>query len=469
MKSKVMAGSALFIALMGLFFVSAQTAEAGKKPTDTPPGFKLAFDLSHAELGELPPGLVPAMTLNKGETGSCRWQKVFDPLPPVEGMSPNRGRRVLEVTEPAGVGYNLLFADGTNLQDINMIVRIKDYGGKKHQGGGMIWRAKDEDNYYLTRWDPLEKDVRIYHVVDGKRTLIGSTGEKIETQERKWHGFTVKHVGDKITVTFLSPGKPVLEVTDSTISGPGMVGLWTNGDAVTRFRDLEVETAGRSTRDIKGGAVKAFNVPQVFSLILSVEDVEIGTLPEGFVSATTLNKDQCKWETIVDVYPASYRGPGKPPKERNVINVTEPAGSGFNVLMAERTNFQDLRYTVTLEANSGKIDQGGGPIWRAKDENNYYVARWNPLEENVRVYHVIGGKRTQIGTVEDIKANPNAKHDWRLLGIEHVGDQIKLFLDGKEILQVTDSTLTESGMLGLWTKADAATKFRDLKVENAGL
>ena len=35
------------------------------------------------------------------------------------------------------------------------------------------------------------------------------------------------------------------------------------------------------------------------------------------------------------------------------------------------------------------MDQGGGPVWRYQDANNYYIARMNPLEDNYRVYKVV--------------------------------------------------------------------------------
>src|SRR4051812_45839781 len=47
-----------------------------------------------------------------------------------------------------------------------------------------------------------------------------------------------------------------------------------------------------------------------------------------------------------------------------------------------------------VQALSGKEDQAGGVIWRARDVNNYYVARANALEDNVTIYHTVNGRRT---------------------------------------------------------------------------
>ncbi|MHC4215359.1 MAG: family 16 glycoside hydrolase, partial [Planctomycetota bacterium] len=108
----------------------------------------------------------------------------------------------------------------------------------------------------------------------------------------------------------------------------------------------------------------------------------------------------------------------------------------------------------------GVIDQGGGPIWRCRDKDNYYIARWNPLEDNFRVYFVKKGRRRQLASA-DVKANPKL---WHQIKIEHRENRIKAFFDGKKIIEVGNSTFTKAGRIGLWTKADAATSFDRLKV-----
>ena len=49
-----------------------------------------------------------------------------------------------------------------------------------------------------------------------------------------------------------------------------------------------------------------------------------------------------------------------------------------------------------------------------KDADNYYIARMNPLEDNYRVYKVVAGKRTQLGTV-DIKIPSGEWHTLRVV------------------------------------------------------
>ncbi len=114
-----------------------------------------------------------------------------------------------------------------------------------------------------------------------------------------------------------------------------------------------------------------------------------------------------------------------------------------------------------FKAVRGKIDQGGGLVWRYQDAKNYYVARMNPLESNYRVYKVVDGKRTQLGTKEDVKIPAG---EWHVLKIEQTGEQIECWLDGKKYLEVKDDTFTKAGRVGLWTKADAQTRFDDLRM-----
>jgi hypothetical protein len=115
---------------------------------------------------------------------------------------------------------------------------------------------------------------------------------------------------------------------------------------------------------------------------------------------------------------------------------------------------------VSFKAVCGVIDQGGGPVWRYQDADNYYIARANPLESNYRVYKVIDGKRIQLDSA-DIEVPAGC---WHRLRVVHKGDEIRCYLNGKLLLEVTDTALRTEGRVGLWTKADAVTLFDDLQV-----
>ncbi len=136
------------------------------------------------------------------------------------------------------------------------------------------------------------------------------------------------------------------------------------------------------------------------------------------------------------------------------------ANAVYNIAFVEETSHKDLDLTVKLRAIEGIIDQGGGLVWRAKDAKNYYIARFNPMEENFRVYKVENGKRTQLG---DAKAPDDDK--WHTLRVTMTGTKIACYLDGKKSLEADDATFPDAGKIGLWSKADAQTQFDDLTIE----
>jgi hypothetical protein len=149
------------------------------------------------------------------------------------------------------------------------------------------------------------------------------------------------------------------------------------------------------------------------------------------------------------------------PTPPNVLNVqTENANATYNMVLAQGTSFADLDLRVDIRGNTGKLDQGGGLIWRAKDENNYYICRINPLEPNYRVYKVENGKRTQLQSA-DVKTETG---QWYTLRAVMVGNHITCYLDDQKLLDVKDDTFKEAGMVGLWTKADAGSSFDNLIV-----
>ncbi len=170
---------------------------------------------------------------------------------------------------------------------------------------------------------------------------------------------------------------------------------------------------------------------------------KVGTNASGFT-----NK-KGKWEVVADS--GAFSGP-------NVLAQTaENSGSTFNMTLHDEACGKDVKVSVMMKSVSGNEDQGGGLVWRAKDTSNYYIARYNPLEDNFRVYKVVNGQRLNLQSA-DIKHSEG----WHKIQVKMTGDHIECYYDGKKYLDVKDSTFQESGKIGLWTKADAVTYFDDL-------
>ena len=140
----------------------------------------------------------------------------------------------------------------------------------------------------------------------------------------------------------------------------------------------------------------------------------------------------------------------------------------FNVAWTTAVTVRNATLSVRLKAVSGAHDQGGGLIWRAQDERNYYVVRANPLERNVVLYKMQNGVRTDLPLVDRGRTYGQKVAElgrrWHTLSVDVHDDTFTVFLDGASLYQVRDATFTEAGHVGLWTKADAVTWFDDLQI-----
>ena len=183
------------------------------------------------------------------------------------------------------------------------------------------------------------------------------------------------------------------------------------------------------------------------------EDAKAGELPKGWAAAKTGAGPGSVWKVLED---------SSAPKGPKVLAQTSPDGPNplFNLCVADDTSFTDVDLSVAMKPREGKNDQGGGLVWRYRDANNYYIARMNPLEDNYRVYKVVAGKRTQLGSAEVVA--PAGK--WHTLRVVHKGNHIQCYLNAKLHLDAKDDTFKDAGKIGLWTKSDAVTSFDDLSV-----
>ena len=192
-------------------------------------------------------------------------------------------------------------------------------------------------------------------------------------------------------------------------------------------------------------ATAAMSEESAKPVVFNFDADKAGDAPKGWQAAVGT------WKVAAD-----DTAPSKP----NVLaQSAEGPSPQFNIALATATSFKDLDLSVKMKAVAGKTDQGGGPVWRARDAKNYYVCRWNPLEDNFRLYKVVDGKRTQLANA-DLKADAG----WRTIRVTMKGDQIECTLDGKKVAEARDDTFKDAGKVGLWTKADAATHFDDLAV-----
>jgi hypothetical protein len=172
---------------------------------------------------------------------------------------------------------------------------------------------------------------------------------------------------------------------------------------------------------------------------------DVGKPPSGW-TATQTGTGHATWTVVAD-----ETAPSKP-------NVLKQSGQAtYPVCLKDDTSLKDGFVEVKFKALSGKEDQAGGLVWRAKDANNYYVARANALENNVTIYHTINGRRTEKKRT-NMKVAPN---QWHTLRVDFQGSHFTVMFNGQKALDWDDETFRDAGKVGVWTKADSVTVFDD--------
>lgn len=178
-----------------------------------------------------PVGAAPnGWTLTMTGRGAPKWTVERDDTAPSNG-------RVLKQSGTAT--FPLALKDGTSIKDGFVEVKFKPISGSEDRAGGLVWRAKDANNYYVVRANALEDNVVLYKTVNGARNSLdivgrkGGYGVKMAVPANQWHTLRVEFAGSRFRVIFND--KELFEVEDETFAGPGMVGLWTKADSVTVF------------------------------------------------------------------------------------------------------------------------------------------------------------------------------------------------------------------------------------------
>jgi hypothetical protein len=185
--------------------------------------------------------------------------------------------------------------------------------------------------------------------------------------------------------------------------------------------------------------------------MIRFESEEVGAAPKGW-TATLTGKGDPKWAIEND------------PTAPSTSKVVKQSGRAtFPLLLKSDSNIKDGFVEVKLKAIAGSQDRAGGIVWRAKDANNYYVVRANALEDNVVLYKTVNGVRSPLDIVGRAGGYgidvPVPAEQWIALRVDFKGSRFSVHYLGKQLFEVQDSTFSDSGMVGLWTKADSVTLF----------
>ena len=166
-------------------------------------------------------------------------------------------------------------------------------------------------------------------------------------------------------------------------------------------------------------------------------------------------------------------GGGPPPTWRVTADPTTASGRALAQLSTNTTDNRfplavyrnasprNVKASVRIKAVAGRVDRAGGIAIRVQDANNYYVVRANALEDNVRFYRVVNGRREELKGA-NTKVLPSV---WHELGLRANGDRFTVTFNGAELFTATDATFARGGRVALWTKADSVTHFDSLSIE----
>jgi hypothetical protein len=228
---------AVVAAVSVLIWVLLESREGGSSAYSTQPetpapqqsaGASFTYTFDSDAVGGMPAKFHSART---GKGAESKWAVVAD------ATAPSKPNVVAQTsTDTTDYRFPLLIADEGSFKDLELSVRFKAVSGEVDRAGGLVFRLKDANNYYIVRANALEDNYRLYHVVAGNRRQFAGANFKVTPGE--WHELRVECVGNKIICFYDSAKK--IEATDDTFKDAGKVGLWTKADSVTYFDDLRV-------------------------------------------------------------------------------------------------------------------------------------------------------------------------------------------------------------------------------------
>ena len=187
------------------------------------------------------------------------------------------------------------------------------------------------------------------------------------------------------------------------------------------------------------------------------DEYETGKIPSGWSQYYTGKSHITDWRIVED------HG------NKVLAQLSEEDVSGhFNEIVYDGIKVKNIELKVRVKGVKGKQDQGGGFVWRFIDADNHYIVRANPLEDNVVLYKMEKGKRTDLPLIGkgktygvDVKPLGSGWNDLKLTVVDNI---FTVYLNNEQLFQVEDKTFTKAGKVGLWTKADAVTYFDDFQV-----
>jgi hypothetical protein len=184
-----------------------------------------------------------------------------------------------------------------------------------------------------------------------------------------------------------------------------------------------------------------------------IAKMDVGSPPTDFQFARTGQGDLGRWVVVSDDSSLAGRAIEQSSTDRTDYR--------FPLAIINSVVAKNVDVSVKLKPVAGHVDQAGGIAIRVLDGDNYYVVRANALEDNVRFYRVVKGRRQQIDGV-NTKVTGG---EWHSLGLKAQGERFTIEFDGKTLFTASDKTFADAGKTALWTKSDSITRFDQIAIE----
>ena len=187
--------------------------------------------------------------------------------------------------------------------------------------------------------------------------------------------------------------------------------------------------------------------------MIAIERMAVGEPPADFEFARTGQGGPARWSVVEDK--TAFGG-------RAIEQVsTDRTDYRFPLAIFKASSARNTDVSLRFKPVAGTVDQAGGIALRLSDPDNYYVVRANALEDNVRFYRVVNGRREQIDGV-NTKVTP---YEWHQLGLRAEDDRFTVTFDGRVLFTATDRTFDGAGRVALWTKADSISRFDSIAIK----
>ncbi len=181
-----------------------------------------------------------------------------------------------------------------------------------------------------------------------------------------------------------------------------------------------------------------------------------GNPPSGFAVGKA-NGTAGRWEVRAEPQSSS------PPHVLARIPADSP-GTGPQVIFIESAEAANLDITVRVKAVAAGDGQGGGIVFRAADDRNYYVVWFSPQEKTVRLDRVVNGEAKPL---QDLGIENTDIGKWHMLRLNVVGPVFEAFFNNRQALSARDEAWEfgryAKGRVGLWAQGPAATYFDNVR------